>query len=667
MKLIKTLPLFVLALLVAGSCRKDEDPQNNGPRAVLEKTTANTFEVVTIKALESLAERYTGQLGGQSVEILQTSDSVLSFIVPDVAAGEHTLSFDLGEFKIQVLKTREVDMDSLSAAAWNEYDIRMSLIQPQTPGEYHELDSMRILKQNVLDLFNRLTAEEKRQAALFYEANRVTFETFSKNVYANLDSPVVFKKQTGNQSSCPKSDFKTFYNCTSGNLTTASNEFRESLKAVVGLVAMAGVIGGVGFKLTAIVPGAVFLTGAVMALPLVAATYLGLVEILPAANKLRKALLQYLTNPWVFSKELYNNMKTEYGNEEFTDLNLDARFKTISSDDGDATPKAAGFIKSFNSLIPVWEKVKGIFGSPVGYSYDYDIVNLEAGDIKVSNIDNPFVKLFEQEGEKVKFKTTNGKKEVFNYTIKVTKQGFVREYTLTATVLERPVVKVTSVTVFPDKFFSSETSGYVHSSNIDLQIDFIGDASEFAIVKANTTPKASDWISTIPIQNKITYNYQASFAQMAEPGIWDLKVYLRQGQDTSMKPLKVRYTTIVPHTPVVDPSGNTANRILGIPAALQITDVYVHTFIDYQLQLLNLCDASQSHTGLYMLYLNSLGDPTGPFNSTNYGVIRFYDSSGNLLETLSPAPFAFYARRCIPKGTTYHHQIAYAEILYANN
>ena len=234
-------------------------------------------------------------------------------------------------------------------------------------------------------------------------------------------------------------------------------------------------------------------------------------------------------------------------------------------------------------------------------------------------------------------------------------------------ILAAESIEISSITVFPNKLFSNETSGFIHSNSIDLEINVLGTPKEFAIVPNSRTPLENDWISTIPIQNKITYNYQASFNDMTSPGVWDLIVYIKSGGKITNKPFKVRYTTIVPHISVIDNAGTTTSAVSGIPSSLVITDVFIHTYIAYYEELLGQCSATNSFSSLTMMYKNGTGNGIAPFPSKTYGRVRFYDIDGTLIEELSPAPFAFYKRRCVSKGDNmYHLKIAYAEICYSN-
>jgi hypothetical protein len=671
MKKIILLTFVIIGLTIINSCKKNKE-QEPIPTTVpnkdvtAEKTNVKTYEIINIIAHENLANKYNATFGTATIELLKTSDSTLTFYVPDIAEGEANLKFELATIKFSITKTPEVNPNQLVTDLLLRYDSRISAFSPLTPEEEAEIDSMEIFSGEIKKVFNSLTEEQKRQTALFYEANKEVFKSFSDNVFSRLDAPNSFK-QSYNQSDCPKTNYKSFYDCTSANLSTSYSEFKETSKAFVGMISMATVAGGVGLKLSAFGPLAWGATAFGVALPMGVAVYLGAAEVWPVWVKLKNNTYDYLKAPWIFSEELFNNINTEFSNESYADLNLDAGFRTLNSGDGDATPNTGKFIKSLSSLNNYWEKVSSLFGKLPPFQTIKNNVTLTKDEITISNISNPNVQYQGNIGQSVRFKSLSGNEEIFNYKITVSKEGFVEEKTMAGKILAAESIEISSITVFPNKLFSNETSGFIHSNSIDLEINVLGTPKEFAIVPNSRTPLENDWISTIPIQNKITYNYQASFNDMTSPGVWDLIVYIKSGGKITNKPFKVRYTTIVPHISVIDNAGTTTSAVSGIPSSLVITDVFIHTYIAYYEELLGQCSATNSFSSLTMMYKNGTGNGIAPFPSKTYGRVRFYDIDGTLIEELSPAPFAFYKRRCVSKGDNmYHLKIAYAEICYSN-
>lgn len=440
-KKVKIFPFLLLLLFIGtaaiySGCKK-EKPEDNNPGTTnnngitAEKTNVKTFEIINLKVNQTLSDKYNATFGSTAIELLKTSDSTLTFYVPDVTEGAYALKFELADINFNVTKTPEVNADQLVSVLFQNFDTKVSELNPVTNEEKSEVDSMNIFKQEILKVFNSLTEEQKRQTALFYEANKEVFKSFSDNVQNNFDAPT----SLGKQSDCPRTDYKTFYDCTSANLANSYSNFKSSSREFVRMIAMAGAMGGVALKMSALGPVALGITAVGMSLPLSMAIYLGAVEVWPAWVKLRNDTYEYLKAPWIFREELFNSIQTEYGNDSYTDLNLDAGFRTLKSGDGDVTQNTGTFISALSSLNTYWEKLSSLFGKLPSFQSNQKNVTLTANEIKITNISNPYVKLFEQDGEKVKFKSTTGNEETFTYNIKVNKEGFVEEKTVDAKVL----------------------------------------------------------------------------------------------------------------------------------------------------------------------------------------------------------------------------------------
>lgn len=667
MKKIILLTFIILGVTTINSCKIDKEQElvpNNSVTA--EKTNAKTYEIINLIAHGNLVDRYNATFGSATIELLKTSDSTLTFFVPDVSAGEHLLDFDLSKIKFNVTRTKEVDSNQLASSLFQSFDSQVSVLNPTTTEEIADVDSTKKFKQEVLTLFNSLSTEQKRQTALFYEANKDLFKSFSNGVSNNLKAATVFRLES--QSDCPQTDFKSFYGCTAQNLGNSATDLRKCSRKFLEMIGMSLAMGGTALSVTGpLGPIAWGITVVGMSLPLGMAGYLLITETGPSALRFAAASGQFLNANWIFTKGLFLYVTKDFLSDVSTDTKLDAKFRTLSNTDTDVNSGTSYFIGAMSSLTEYWNKLSAIFGRSPSYKNNEKSVSLSTSDISISNISNSKVQLVSQSGEQLKFKSLSGKEETFNYDIRVTKEGFIEEKSLNAKVLAVPAIDIVNVTIIPNKFFPNETSGFVHSNSIDLEIDIIGTPQEFAIVPATKTPTANDWITTIPIQNKITYNYQASFDDMTIPGVWDLIIYIKSGEKTVNKPIKIRYTTIVPHTSVIDKTAAITSVVNGIPSSLVIPNVFIHTYIEYHDELLNLCSINNSFSSFYMIYKDGTGKTIAPFPNITYGRVRFYDINGNVIEDLIPAPFSFYNRRCVSKGdNSYHLKIAYAEIFYNN-
>src|SRR5690606_12434708 len=104
---------LALALITFNSCKNEDENFVPKKDVVAQKRNVRTYEIVNIIAHENLACKYSGTFGSVAVELLKTSDSTLTFYVPDVATGEAQLKFDLATIDFNVTKTQEINSDQL--------------------------------------------------------------------------------------------------------------------------------------------------------------------------------------------------------------------------------------------------------------------------------------------------------------------------------------------------------------------------------------------------------------------------------------------------------------------------------------------------------------------------------------------------------------------------
>jgi len=202
--------LALCGLMTVNSCEDDADKHPLHKNVVAEKKDVKTFEIVSIIAREDLAETYSATFGSAPIELRKTSDSTLTFFVPDVAAGEAVLKFDLATLKFNVAKTQEVNANQLISTITQNFDSRVGLLSPSTPDEVAEIEALSAYKDEVLELFNTLSYDEKRQTVLFYEANKEIIKTFVRKKFTALDESGRLKEV----SDCSKTDLRYYYGCT---------------------------------------------------------------------------------------------------------------------------------------------------------------------------------------------------------------------------------------------------------------------------------------------------------------------------------------------------------------------------------------------------------------------------------------------------------------------
>lgn len=381
-----------------------------------EKTDIKTYEIISLNAKGNLLDKYKATFGDSAIELYKTSDSTLTFYVPDVAEGDYYLDFDLAKILFKVTKTQEVDASNLVTSISQTFISRVNALYPTTAEEIAEVSSMNNFKREVISLFLSLSSKQKRETALFYEANKDVFKSFSSNVYTNLNASSLFK----DQSNCPRTNFRIFYGCTADNLGLAAIDLKNSSREFLKMLLLAGAsayLAPASFGLSA--------TGTILALG--TAGYLYIIEVRPALYKFKKSLYPFIGANWILTKAIFSAKKQDFTNNINSDLQLNATLHSIGNNDAYVGVETSNFINSLNLLNKYWVRLTEVFGSTPAYANTEEPITLLTQDISLTNISNPNVQLVSQQGEQVKFKSLSGNSETFNYHIKVSKQGFVEE------------------------------------------------------------------------------------------------------------------------------------------------------------------------------------------------------------------------------------------------
>ncbi|GEO04262.1 hypothetical protein AAE02nite_19260 [Adhaeribacter aerolatus] len=434
--------LLLVAALFNGCSETEKNPvKPEDSTFAVESTHVKTYELVTLNTQKTVDSSTKGTFGQVPVDLIKTSDSTLTFIVPDVAAGGQALKFASTTIDFTVAKTIEVSSEQLFTTVFGNFDTRLAALNPATDAEKEEVQQLNLFKNNFTQALNALPAEQKRQTVLFYEANKAAFTAFTNQVTTNLDAATTLRlAKVNRQSDCPETDYRSFYDCTSANMANSYAAFNVSAKKMLEMVAMASVMGGVALKLSALGPVALGITAVGMALPVTMALYLGVTEVWPAWLKLRYDTKLFLKAPWIFRQELFEKMNISFQTDKDEDLNLDAGFRTLSAADNQNTetnyiPRSSiSFLNIFARVNTYWNKLTVLFGELPTFQPGERLISLATENIQITAISNSQVQLISKAGESARFKSLSGKDESFDFKIKVTKEGFTQEKVVSAQV-----------------------------------------------------------------------------------------------------------------------------------------------------------------------------------------------------------------------------------------
>lgn len=420
--------LTTVLLLVLHSCTNEDNPliPESNTDITAEKNNVKTFEVINLISKKELLDKYEGKIGKTSIELLKTSDSTLTFFIPDIPAGQTELNFELATIKFNVTKTSEINEQQFINEFNTNLDNSIKILKESMPHESNEITNLINYKNDVSSLFNNLSEDEKRKTILFYEANKEIFKSYINNSFSQVGHPNTLRLTTD----CSTEDVRYLYGCVANELGRSARGLIRPLWKFTEMLFLAGAS-------AILAPASLGLSAFSTTLALGMAAHILFTELGPAAIKFGSSSLTFLKVNWIFSKAIFETVVEEFQDQVSTSLNLKPKFRSLQATDTDITPGSTYFIDALNSLREPWSKVSSVWGELPSYSNTEESTTLETNEIVISNISNPNVQYLGNDGQSVKFKSLSGKEEAFSYRIRVMKGGFIEEKTLNAKLIEK--------------------------------------------------------------------------------------------------------------------------------------------------------------------------------------------------------------------------------------
>ncbi len=429
--MIKNAVIILISLGICfNSCKKNPNNNNsNSAQLRVEKSDVKSFEIISVILNENLSDKYTGQFGGKQIELLKTSDTTISFMVPDVISGKYTLKTVFGNFTFNVTEAKQIITSQVLNSITVDFETKMNLFVPISIEGKANKDSLIQFKNETIKLINSMSDKDKEVALKIYEANKQPVLDCYVAINSLINSSTVLKRG-GSQSNCPNSDYKSFYDCTAQNLGQAATQIKPIAAKFLEMLTMAGAVAITGSKLSALGPAAVGLTAIGISLPVAAATYLLVFDLAPAIGKLWDASKPFLSATWILGSEIFNNANTTFVDQLSTSLNLSPKFKSLTNSTINITAGTKYYNDAINGLNYYLNKMKALFQPHPDYTNSIENTTLNTNEIVVENISNSNVVFQGNDGEKLKFKSRSGKEEYFNYKLTVNKEGFTYSKTL---------------------------------------------------------------------------------------------------------------------------------------------------------------------------------------------------------------------------------------------
>lgn len=433
---MKDLLICTLLLFAILGCTKDEENttavEPTEQNLSVESNNVKTFEVVSVKVdnVELTNTTYQATFGKSEITLVKYDDNALIFSVPEIEEGTYALSLSLGTIELSVTKTQVSNTDEIIQNVFKNFNNDISHLDDDDLFIANEITEAESYNTDVLALYYSLNDEQKRQTAMFYEANKEVFENFKKDIASSLNGPTTLSKTP--QSDCPTDDFKSFYSCTANNLGNSAVALKNSSKEFLQLLALAGAA-------AYLAPASFGLSAAGTFLALGTAAYIYMTEVRVSFIQFKSSLRSFIGANWILTQATFSVITDEFSSESEASLNVLPDFRSINSKDSGISQETGDFINSLNTLNGYWNQLTALYGNTLSYqdtseNFDYDV---NSDHITITNISNSNVELQSLNGQNATFKSLSGTEESFSFDVEIIKEGFTERATVNAYVLEK--------------------------------------------------------------------------------------------------------------------------------------------------------------------------------------------------------------------------------------
>jgi len=455
-----------MSIIVFG-CSKDDttSPEPTEQNLTVESNNVKTFEVVSIAVnnLELTNNTYQATFGNSEITLVKFDDNSLIFSVPEIEEGTYSLSLSLGTIELNVTETQVSNTDEIIQNVFDNFSTDIGNLDNSDPFIANEITEAQSYNTEVLALYNSLNDEQKRQTAMFYEANKEVFENFKNDIASNLNGPTILSRTP--QSDCPTDEFKSFYSCTADNLGNSAIALKNSSKEFLQILALAGAS-------AYLAPASFGLSAVGTFLGLGTAAYIYMTEVRPSFIQFKSSLRSFIGANWILTQATFSVIADEFASESEVSLNVTPDFRSMNSNDSGISEETGYFINSLNTLNAYWNQLTVLFGGTIGYQDTSENVDFDnnTDQITITNISNSNVELESLNGQNVTFKSLSGNDESFSFDVAITKEGFSETTTINADVLNDPCTNMTAPII-------NNVQLVCQNSSVVALIDFTADGT----------------------------------------------------------------------------------------------------------------------------------------------------------------------------------------------
>ena len=425
--------LLILMSIIIFGCSKDDNSPTEPieQNLTVESNNVKTFEVVSVAVnnLELTNNTYQATFGNSEITLVKFDDNTLIFSVPEIGQGTYTLSLSLGTIEFNVTETQVSNTDEIIQNVFDNFSTNIGNLDNSDPFIANEITEAESYNTEVLALYNSLNAEQKRQTAMFYEANKEVFKNFKNDIALNLNGPTTLSRIP--QSEC-FSDYnlkKEFYSCTAENLGNSAIALKNSSKEFLQILALAGAS-------AYLAPASFGLSAVGTFLGLGTAAYIFMTEVRPPFIQFYSSLKAFVFSNWILTQATFSVVADEFASESEASLNVTPDFRSMNSNDSGVSQETSFFINSLNTLNAYWNQLTALFGNTISYQDTSENVDFDdnTDQITITNISNSNVELVSVNGQNVIFKSLSGNDETFSYDVQISKEGFTEISSKTASI-----------------------------------------------------------------------------------------------------------------------------------------------------------------------------------------------------------------------------------------
>ena len=298
--------LLILMSIIVFGCSKDDNSPTEPieQNLTVESNNVKTFEVVsvTVNNLELTDNTYQATFGNSEITLVKFDDNSLIFSVPEIEEGTYSLSLSLGTVELNVTETQVLNTDEIIQDVFDDFSADIGNLDNSDPFIASEITEAESYNTEVLALYNSLNDEQKRQTAMFYEANKEVFKNFKNEIASNLNGLTTLSRTS--QSDCPTVGFKSIYSCRAANLGSSAIALKNSSKEFLQILALAGAS-------AYLAPASFGLSAVGTFLGLGTAAYIYMTEVRPSFIMFKSSLRSFIGANWILTQATFSVITDE--------------------------------------------------------------------------------------------------------------------------------------------------------------------------------------------------------------------------------------------------------------------------------------------------------------------------------------------------------------------